>query len=184
MLPLLVLPMPITPLQILWLNLVTDVVPALALAGEPGDPRVMERPPRPPRQPILERALLLSAVAHAAVLALATIGAFATLLAWDRPGAGAAAFLTLGAAQVLHLGNARSASAVLSTRAATANPWALVAVAVCAVLLLASAHLPPLARLLSLVDVGLLDWAVVIGFAAVPAVAGQLWRLRATGMAA
>jgi Ca2+-transporting ATPase len=178
MLALLGLPVPFTPLQILWLNLVTDVVPALALAAEPGDPRVMDRPPRPPREPILERTLLRSAAAHAAMLAMVTVAAFAVLLAWDRAGAGPAAFLTLAAAQVLHLGNARSSHAVLSARSATSNPWALTAVAICAAILLASAHLPPLARVLDLHDIGLLEWGIVLGFAAIPAMAGQLWRLR------
>jgi Ca2+-transporting ATPase len=182
--PLLGLPVPFTPLQILWLNLVTDVVPALSLAAEPADPRVMERPPRPPRAPILERTLLRSAVGHAALLAAVTVGAFALLLHWDRPGAGAAAFLTLAVAQVLHLGNARSASAVLSRRTATANPWALVAVVACAALLVASAHVPPLASLLDLPDVGLLEWGVVVAFGAIPAIAGQLWRLRSVPVAA
>jgi hypothetical protein len=67
---------------------------------------------------------------------------------------------------------------VLSARSATSNPWALTAVAICAAILLASAHLPPLARVLDLHDIGLLEWGIVLGFAAIPAMAGQLWRLR------
>ena len=54
--PLLGLPIPLYPVQILWMNLVTDGLPALALGVEPGEGDVMDRPPRNPRQPILTRA--------------------------------------------------------------------------------------------------------------------------------
>jgi Ca2+-transporting ATPase len=170
-LPALGLPVPFTPLQILWLNLVTDVVPALALAAEPADRAIMERPPRPPRQPILARSMLTSALVHAVFLATVTVAAFAWFLSQSN-------FLTLACAQVLHLGNARSARAVLTRRRATANPWAVVAVVVCAGLLLASAYLGPLARLLDLTPIGIRDWAIIIGFASLPALVGQIWRLR------
>ena len=49
------LPLPLTPLQLLWLNMVTDTFPALALAMEPGDATVMRRPPRDPQEAILSR---------------------------------------------------------------------------------------------------------------------------------
>lgn len=182
-LPLLGLAVPFTALQILWLNLVTDVVPALALAAEPGDPRNMHRAPRPPREPILSRRMLRSALVHALVLMAVTVAAYAWMLSRHAATAGTAAFLTLAVAQVLHLGNARSSRAVWSARTAVANPWALAALVVCAALLAASAHLPPLAALLSLHPLGRADWLLVIAFASVPAVAGQLWRGRRGGPA-
>ena len=52
------LPLPLTPLQLLWLNMVTDTFPALALAMEPGDATVMRRPPRDPQEAILSPAFL------------------------------------------------------------------------------------------------------------------------------
>ena len=52
------LPLPLAPLQLLWLNMVTDTFPALALAMEPGDPDVMRRPPQDPQEAILSRAFL------------------------------------------------------------------------------------------------------------------------------
>ena len=54
------LPMPLLPLQILWLNMVTDTFPALALAMEPGDADVMRRPPRDPAEALLSRQFLSS----------------------------------------------------------------------------------------------------------------------------
>lgn len=177
-LPLAGLPVPFTPLQILWLNLVTDVIPALALAAEPGDAAIMRRPPRPPREPILGRGVAASALGHALLLAAVTVAAYALALPRQAPAAGTIAFLTLAAAQVLHLGNARSARPVLSIRAATANPWALAAVVICAGLLLASVNVPSLAALLDLRPVAPGAWLVALAFAAIPAIAGQLWRLR------
>ncbi len=177
-LPLFALAIPFTPLQILWLNLVTDVVPALALAAEPGDPRSMRRRPRPPREPILSTRVIRSAAAHAFVLAATTVAAYAWMLARHQPTAGTVAFLTLATAQVLHLGNARSSQAVLTARSAVANRWALIAVLVCAVLLGASAHLPSLADVLVLQPLGPGEWLTVVAFGGVPAIAGQLWRSR------
>ncbi|MBC7236347.1 MAG: cation-translocating P-type ATPase [Chloroflexi bacterium] len=57
MAPLLGLPIPLTPLQLLWINLVTDGLPALALGVEPADPNVMRRPPNPPNESVLARGL-------------------------------------------------------------------------------------------------------------------------------
>ena len=62
------LPPPLAPLQILWLNLVTDTFPALALAMEPGDPEVMRRPPRAPRDPLLSGVFLSSIALYGALL--------------------------------------------------------------------------------------------------------------------
>ena len=70
------LPMPLLPLQILWLNMVTDTFPALALALEPGDADVMERPPRDPPKRCFRAGFLISVVFYGALITAATLGAF------------------------------------------------------------------------------------------------------------
>ena len=66
------LPLPLLPLQILWLNLVTDTFPALALAMEPGDADVMKRPPRDPREAIVSASFFSSVVFYSALLVAGT----------------------------------------------------------------------------------------------------------------
>jgi Ca2+-transporting ATPase len=171
------LPLPLPPLQILWLNLVTDTFPALALAVEPGDPDVMTRPPRSPQEALLSRSFLGSVLLYAVLICGCTTAAFL----WGLPGgasrANAMAFMTLGVAQILHLGNARSLDPVLQPARALANPSALLAVAVSIGLQLAAMFFAPLARVLGVEPLGLRSWAIVLGLAAVPAVAGQAWKL-------
>ena len=119
------LPPPLAPLQILWLNMVTDTFPALALAMEPGDPAVMTRPPRDPEEAILSRAFLREIFGYAGLIASSTLGAYFWALQQSPLQAPTMAFMTLALAQIAHLGNARSAEAVLRPARVIANPYAL-----------------------------------------------------------
>ena len=69
-------PAPLAAIQILWLNLVTDGLPALALGLEPPEPDIMERPPRPPQQPVITRRQGLVILAHGGLVAAVTLAAF------------------------------------------------------------------------------------------------------------
>jgi hypothetical protein len=75
-------PLPLVALQILWLNMITDVFPALALALEPSRAGIMARPPRDPREALVDRRYLGIIVAQGVLLAAVTLGAFAVGLAW------------------------------------------------------------------------------------------------------
>ena len=174
------LPLPILPLQILWLNLVTDTFPALALALEPGEPDVMRRPPRDPQATILSRRFVRSLAFYASLITLVTLAAFGWGLTEGRgyPHAVTLAFMTLAFAQLFHLGTARSTGPVLAPRRATANRYALGAVAIVVTLQVLAVTVEPLAAVLELTPLGAGDWIGVLGLAAVPAVVGQLLRLR------
>lgn len=67
---------PLSPIQLLWLNLVTDGAPALALGMEKGEPDVMERPPRPPNEPIIDFNMRTNMVVQSLVLSAVTLGAY------------------------------------------------------------------------------------------------------------
>jgi Ca2+-transporting ATPase len=169
------LPLPLLPLQILWLNLVTDTFPALALAMEPAEPGVMERPPRDPERAILSAPFLSAIVFYAVLITTVTLLAYGWgLQSGDTARAMTIAFMTLALAQLFHLGNARSRGPVLSRRRAFANPWALAALPLVISLQLLSVYWPPLASVLRTSPLASADWLVVGALSVVPAVIGQL----------
>jgi P-type Ca2+ transporter type 2C len=173
------LPPPLLPLQILWLNLVTDTFPALALALEPADHDVMRRPPRDPREALLSASFIGSVVFYAALITVSATAAFVWALSRAPEQATTVCFMTLGLAQIFHLGNARSPHHVLHPAKAFANRSAVLAVALAAGLQWASVAVPGIARLIGVTPLDANAWVVVIALSAVPATAGQVvkrWR--------
>jgi Ca2+-transporting ATPase len=101
---------PLNALQLLWINLITDIAPALALALEPAEPDVLSRPPRNPDESIIRATDLKRIVLESAVLSAGTLGAYGCGLARYGlgPQAGTLAFMTLTGAQLLHALSCRS----------------------------------------------------------------------------
>ena len=171
------LPMPLLPLQILWLNMVTDTFPALALAMEPGDSDIMARPPRDPAEALLSRRFLMSVLFYGALITGATLGAFLLHTGGPERRAQTIAFMTLAFAQLFHLGTARSDRSVLHLKRALANPYAIGALALSIALQLVAAYVDPLPRVLGLTPLSARDWMLVVGCAAIPAIVGQVIKL-------
>lgn len=175
------LPLPLLPLQILWLNMVTDTFPALALALEPADRDVMKRPPGDPQAAVLSRSFLGRVLFYASLITASTLGAYLLALDGGEERARTLAFTTLALAQILHLGNARSREPVLRRGIAGSNRFALGAVVLSVILQLIAVYFEPIAAVLGVTPLSLREWVVVIGLAAIPAVIGQtlkMWRLR------
>jgi Ca2+-transporting ATPase len=168
------LPLPLGPLQLLWLNLVTDTFPALALALEPADKGVMARPPRPPREAILSSRFLGSVFFYAALITASTLAAFLWGLDAGARHASTLAFMTLALAQTAHLGNARSAGAVLDRSSITSNPFALAGAGLAVALQLLAVYVPAFARLLGLTTLSSRDWLAIVVLGLTPAVVGQV----------
>ncbi len=173
------LPLPMTSLQILWLNLVTDTFPALALALEPADPTVMRRSPREPGTPLLSRGMLRLTLFYALSIAALTIAA----LVWglhEWPGEPARAvtlsFTTLALAQIFHLGNARSTQHVVSRHRVLANRYALGAVVLTVGLQVLAVIAPGLARILGTMPLSIRGWITAVALGAIPALVGQGWK--------
>ena len=171
-------PAPLLPLQILWLNLVTDTFPALALAFEPAEPDLMHRPPRSPRAAILSAPMVRDTAGYAVLIAICTLAA-----AWWGAYTGATpahtatlAFMTLAVTQVLHLGNARSRDPVLQPARMTANRHALAALALVLLLQILAVQWTPLATILGTARLSVGDWFVIAVLGSAPALAGQLTR--------
>jgi Ca2+-transporting ATPase len=173
-------PRPMSAIQFLWINLVSDVAPALALAVEPAESDVMARPPRDPTAPMLPKAALVEIGRDAAVLAAATLGVHGLALA--RYGAGSRAttlaFSTLTTAQLLHALTYRSRPRDGSTVAG--SPLLLGVVGGTVGMQVAAMALPPLRRLLGLSPLALVDWAVVAGGAVLPLLVNQIRPRRET----
>jgi P-type Ca2+ transporter type 2C len=154
-----------TPAQLLWINLLSDVAPALALAIEPPDRDVMARPPRDPAAPLLDQRLLRRIALDAALIAGGTL--LVQTAGRARYGAGPAgtmAFTTLTAAQLLHALRCRA-------RPGSVPDGRSVLLPVTAGSLLAQAAtltLPPLRRLLGLTPLPPLAWAIALAGATLP----------------
>jgi Ca2+-transporting ATPase len=173
------LPLPLLPIQILWLNIVTDTFPALSLAVEPGEPDVMRRPPRDPQAAIFSRRFLYAIAWYASVIAVVTLVAFWIALEGDDAASSRAltmSFMTLALAQTFHLGNAGSEAHVLTVRQALSNPVAIGAIVLVVVLQVLAIHVGPLAVVLRTAPLGPQDWAVCLSLALVPAAVGQVSR--------
>ncbi|HET6669469.1 MAG TPA: HAD-IC family P-type ATPase [Pyrinomonadaceae bacterium] len=155
--------LPLLPLQILWMNLVTDVFPALALAVEPASPDIMKQRPRDPEKSLLSAKLVILIAWQAVMLAVIALVAYRWALQVYGPGSHARtiALLALIAGQLGHTFNCRS-----RTRSAfhglLQSPFILLAAVVVIFLQLLAVWLSPLARVLGTVPPTQTDWLVII----------------------
>ncbi len=167
-------PLPLVTLQILWLNMVTDVFPALALALEPSAPDMMKRPPRDPKEGIVNGRFLFLVFWQGAMLAALTLIAFGLGLHWHGTGpdgvrrATTMAFLTLSLAQIFHAFNARSQRRSVFTSRLFTNGWLWGAVLLCVLLQAAAISLPLLQRVLHTVPPTASEWAVIAACSLAP----------------
>jgi Ca2+-transporting ATPase len=166
---------PLSPAQFLWINVLSDVFPALALAVEPPDPEVMARPPRRPGEPIVSRRSLAATTADAAVIAGAALGAYHLALARGAAAGRAAtvAFTTLTSGQLLYALTCRS-GARPGLAGLGKNPLLVGAVGGGLALQAAATTVPFLRRLLGTTPLTAADWSVVAGGAALPLAISEL----------
>ncbi len=160
---------PMSALQFLWINLLTDVFPALALSFEPAEPEIMQQPPRNPGDPVLSRGDLTGMAGDAALISAVTLGAYG--LAATRYGIGApastVAFSTLTSAQLCYALTCRSEHRS-GFSGLDRNPLLIAALGGTLALQVAAVALPPFRRLLGTTPLGLADWGIVAAGAAVP----------------
>ncbi|HEX8031058.1 MAG TPA: cation-transporting P-type ATPase, partial [Vicinamibacterales bacterium] len=170
-------PLPVLPLQLLWINIITDTFPALALAMEPGDAAVMTRPPRNPREAILSLGFLRGIAGYALLITASTLGAFLWVYNHDPARAPTAAFMTLSFAQSLHLVNARSDRRIRGA-GHISNPYAIAGLIIAIGLQLLPALAPPLGQILHVEPLAAREWLIVGIASAIPAVIGQIVKAR------
>ena len=168
-------PLPLLPLQILFLNLVTDVFPALALGVGRGEAAVMRRPPRPADERLLTRVHWVAIAVYGALITAAVLAVFAGALVWQGKSEGEAvtlAFVTLALAQLWRVFNMRDPDAGVFRNAITRNPYVWGALGLCVALVAAAVYLPGLARVLQLLPLTTEGLAVALAASLVPLAGG------------
>jgi Ca2+-transporting ATPase len=184
------LPLPLIALQILWVNLDSDGIPAFALGVDPKSPDIMSRPPRPPQEGVFTRPVIALLVVISIYLTLILIPLFAFYYYWNPGGLGdpeqvltkaqTMVFVTLIMAEQVNAFNCRSALHSLFTVGFFANRLLLVGVTLSTIMLVAVIYWPPLAALFHTHPLNLKDWlfAVGLGLSIFPVVEAAKWWLR------
>ncbi|NMI05994.1 calcium-translocating P-type ATPase, SERCA-type [Paenibacillus sp. SZ31] len=177
------LPLPLVPIQILWVNLVTDGLPAMALGVDQPEKDLMEHKPRGAKENIFARRLGWKIVSRGVLIGLCTLGAFWLTLqaAPDNPGqlikAQSVAFATLVLAQLIHVFDCRSSRSIFH-RNPLQNKYLVLAVISSVVLMLVVMYVEPLQPIFKTVPLGLREWAICIVAAGIPTFlmgAGSVW---------
>jgi Ca2+-transporting ATPase len=192
------LPAPLTAIQLLWLNLVTDGAPALALAMERGDPDIMEQKPRAKNEPIINRSMGLGIIIQTITQTTAVLTAFGLGLYWhidqalpvginpivgliqydwrgvDVLTAETMAFLTLSLCELFRAYTVRSERASLFTIGVFSNKYMQYAVGLSIFLLLLVAGVPFLRPIFNTHWLNPNEWLVVVGLALIPAISEEI----------
>ncbi|HEX2698092.1 MAG TPA: cation-translocating P-type ATPase [Anaerolineales bacterium] len=194
------LPAPLTAIQLLWLNLITDGAPALALAMEKGDPDIMSQKPRAKNEPIINRTMQLGIAVQTVAQTGAVLFAFALGLLWHLE-AGAAipfganpfayllqhdwrgvdvqtaetmAFVTLSLCELFRAYTVRSERASLFQIGVFSNKWMQYAVGASITLLLLVCAVPFLQTIFNTHFLSIREWSVVLGLSLIPAISEEI----------
>ena len=173
------LPVPLIPIQLLWLNLVTDSFPALALGVERGEADIMDEPPRDPDEPILDTEIKITVAIQSIAITVATLLAYLVGLKWYGQAEGlqharTMAFSTLIICELLRSYTSRSIDKTVFEIGVFTNKKLVLATAFSFLLMLLVIYVPVLNYAFGLMDLGPREIAVVIGSALIPLVAGEI----------
>lgn len=173
-------PLPILPLQILFLNLVTDVFPALALGLGEGEKQMMSEPPRKRHEPILTNRVWLGIAGYGALISVSVMGTlFVGMQVLNLPVAEAVtlSFLTLAFAQLWHVFNMRGDRSTIFDNTIFNNRFVWGAIVLSAGLILLAVYIPSIATVLSIHPPAITGWISVLIFSLIPFTAGEVFRL-------
>ncbi len=157
------LPLPVVAIQLLWINLTTDGFPALALAIDPPDPDIMERPPRDPKEGVFTPGVLVG-IAVVAVMMPATI---LPVFLWrartvELIEAQTVAFTMITLFEICRVFSCRSERHSIFKLGLFTNRWLVYAAITSILMQMAVVYLPPLQSAFNTVPLGPLDWALVL----------------------
>lgn len=169
-------PIPLIPIQILWLNLVTDAFPALALGMEPAEPGIMRQPPRNPDEPILNRRIQRSIIIQSIAMTAATLGIYyLTLQATQNLTiARTFAFVTLTTSELLRAFTARSETTSIFRLGLFSNKYMLWGNVLSFILILIVIYIPFLRNVFQTIPLTLSHWAYILAFAVIPSATAEI----------
>jgi Ca2+-transporting ATPase len=168
-------PSPLTAIQLLWLNLVTDGAPALALGLEKGDPDIMDQPPRPKREPIINRIMIIRIGVMTVALTAVVLTAFwVGLNEHGKDLAETMAFTTLALAELPIAFTTRSERYPLIKLGLFTNRWMQRAIAASVVLIIAVIYVPFLNVPFNTVPLTLQQWEVIVPLVLIPAIVAEI----------
>jgi Ca2+-transporting ATPase len=158
---------PFAAVQLIWLNLVTNGVQDIALAFEPGEAHLVDRPPRPRGEGIISRVLWERTVLAALVMAAGTLLMFHRLLdaGADVEEARTVALTTMVVFQALHVGNSRSERLSLFAKSPFSNRFLLLGTVTAVAIHAAALYLPPTQYALRVEPIALARWAELLALA-------------------
>jgi Ca2+-transporting ATPase len=174
------LPSPLAPIQLLWLNLLTDGAPALALGTEKGDPDVMQYKPRRKEEPIIDGEMRIGIAVQTVVKTVATLTAYLVGLNLFPSSeshnfvAATMAFVTLGLCELARAYTARSEHYSVFHGGIFSNTNMNWAVLISSALLLLVVYVPPLRAIFDTAPMGLEHWVYILPLALLPAVAAEI----------
>ena len=162
---------PLNAIQLLWLNLVTDIFPGLSLAMEAPEPDVLSQPPRNPDEPIIKNSDFGRITFESATISVSTLAAYGYAMSryGIGPQASTVAFMSLTSAQLLHTISSRSEQhSIFSKEKLPNNPYLNAAIAGSFAIQLLAIAIPQLRSLLKIAPINLLDAAVIGSSAFLP----------------
>ena len=168
---------PLSAIQLLWLNLITDGAPALALGIEEGEPDLMERPPRDPDEPILNRYMRQGIATQTLAIAGVTLAAYWLGLKHWPTMAPTMAFVTLSFSELLRAFTARSERLPVIKIGVFQNKYMNYAVLSSLILLLIVIYVPFLQGIFETVPLGWPQWRVILPLLIGPSIAAELFKI-------
>jgi P-type Ca2+ transporter type 2C len=168
---------PLQPIQLLWLNLVTDGAPALALGTEKGDPDIMDQQPRPAKEPIINRLMLIGVVVQTIAITFTTLIAYAIgLQSMNAQYAETMAFATLVFSELIRAFTSRSERYPILKVGIFSNKWMNWAVLGSSLLMLLVMYVPFLQEIFDTVSLGWDAWLEIIPLLLIPAIAAEVMK--------
>lgn len=155
--------LPLLPVQLLWLNLVTNGIQGVALAMEPSEGDVLRRPPRPPQEPIFNRLMIERVLVASSVMALVTFGVFlwGWRQGWEMESIRNLLLLLMVLFENIHVGNNRSETKSAFAFSPLRSPYLLAGVAAALAIHVLAMYLPLLQNVLETEPVSVQGWATL-----------------------